>query len=159
MVDISTKTYERNGIETIVNNDGILWLRVKHIEEGLDHKYLWEITIKYHSNHKKDRYELVGEPKKEVNRIFIDEKLAIKVIMDCRTTYSHNFRTRLVFQQYDVILTKEQQLVTKTISSFKGEDMQAKYNVLNYRTYIFMNINKQYKLMKMDTVREILTMK
>ena len=45
MVDISTKTYERNGIETIVDNDGILWLKEKHIEEGLDHKYLWEITI------------------------------------------------------------------------------------------------------------------
>ena len=73
MVDISTKTYERNGIETIVDNDGILWLKEKHIEEGLDHKYLWEITIKYHSNHKKDRYELVGEPNKQVNRIFIDE--------------------------------------------------------------------------------------
>ena len=26
--------------------------------------------------------------------------------------------------------------------------MQAKYNVLNYRTYIFININRQYKLMK-----------
>ena len=26
MVDISTKTHERNGIETIVDNGGILWL-------------------------------------------------------------------------------------------------------------------------------------
>ena len=26
MVDISRKTYERNGIETIVDNNGILWL-------------------------------------------------------------------------------------------------------------------------------------
>ena len=39
-------------------------------------------------------------------------------------------------------------MVTKTVSSFEGEDMQAKYNVLNYRTYIFININRQYKLMK-----------
>ena len=31
MVDISRKTYERNGIETIVDNDGILWLNEKHI--------------------------------------------------------------------------------------------------------------------------------
>ena len=30
MVDISRKTYERNDIETIVDNDGILWLNEKH---------------------------------------------------------------------------------------------------------------------------------
>ena len=38
MVDISRKTYERNGLETIVDNDGILPLNEKHIEERLDHR-------------------------------------------------------------------------------------------------------------------------
>ena len=38
MVDISRKTYGKNGIETIADNDGILWLNEKHIEKGLDHK-------------------------------------------------------------------------------------------------------------------------
>ena len=38
MVDISRETYERNGIETIVDNDGILWLNEQHIEEVLGHK-------------------------------------------------------------------------------------------------------------------------
>ena len=38
IVDISIKTYERNDIETIVDNNRILWLIVKHIEAGLDHK-------------------------------------------------------------------------------------------------------------------------
>ena len=37
MVDISRKTYKRNGMQTIVDNDGILWLNEKHMEEGLDH--------------------------------------------------------------------------------------------------------------------------
>ena len=86
MVDISRKTYERNDIETIVDNDGILWLNEKHIEEGLDHKNFREIIRKYHSDHRKHRYELVKEPKKQCNRIFIDEKLAVRVIMDCRAT-------------------------------------------------------------------------
>ena len=63
--------------------------------------------MKYNSNHRKYRYELVEEPKKEVDRNFIDKKLATKVIMDCRTTMAHKFRTRLGFKQYDVILTKE----------------------------------------------------
>ena len=45
MVDISRKTYERNGIETIVDNDGILWLNEKNVEV-LDHNNLREITTK-----------------------------------------------------------------------------------------------------------------
>ena len=53
MVDISRKTYEKCGIETIVDNSGILWLNENHIEEGLDHKDLQEITIEYHSDHGK----------------------------------------------------------------------------------------------------------
>ena len=80
MVNTSRKMYERSGIETIVGNDGILWLNKKHTEEGLDHR--------------KHRHELVDEPKKQSNRIFIDEKLATKVIMDCRTTSVRKFKTR-----------------------------------------------------------------
>ena len=48
MFNHSRKTYERNDIETIVDNDGILWLNEKHIEEGLDPKNLREVIIKYH---------------------------------------------------------------------------------------------------------------
>ena len=46
MVDISSKTYKRNCIETIVDNDEILWSNEKHIEKRLDHKNFQEITIK-----------------------------------------------------------------------------------------------------------------
>ena len=73
MVDISRKRYERNGVETIVDIDRILRLNEIHIEEGLDHKKLQEITIKYHSNHRKHRYKQVEQPKKQCNRIFIEE--------------------------------------------------------------------------------------
>ena len=49
MADISKKTYEINGIETIVDNDGILWLNEKHIEAGLDHKNFGEVTTTFPS--------------------------------------------------------------------------------------------------------------
>ena len=52
--------------------------------------------------------------------------------MDSRTTWAHKFRTRLGFKQYDVILTKEQTVLTKIMSSFEGETFQAQYNVLSY---------------------------
>ena len=64
MIDISRKTYERNGIETIVDNNGTLWLNEKHIEEGLDQNKLREIKTKYNSNQRKHRYETVERPKK-----------------------------------------------------------------------------------------------
>ena len=50
MINISRKTYERNGIETIKDNNGTLWLNEKHIEEGLDQKKFREIKTKYNSN-------------------------------------------------------------------------------------------------------------
>ena len=54
---------EGNGIETIVAYDEILCLNEKHIEEELGRKHFREITIKYHSVHRKHKYELVHEPK------------------------------------------------------------------------------------------------
>ena len=41
--------------------------------------------MKCNSNHRKHRYELIQEPKKQFSRTFMDENLAIKVIMDCKT--------------------------------------------------------------------------
>ena len=64
MPNISEKMYEKIEIETILDNDGILWLNKKHIEEGLDCKNLREIKTKYHSDHRKHKYKLVEEPKK-----------------------------------------------------------------------------------------------
>ena len=66
MVDISRKTYEINVMETKIDNDGVLQLNVKHIEEGLD---LRQIKTNYNSNHRKHRCDLVEKPKKKVNRI------------------------------------------------------------------------------------------
>ena len=50
------ETYEKDIIETIVDNYGILCLNRRHAEEGLYHKKLREITTKYHSDHRKHRY-------------------------------------------------------------------------------------------------------
>ena len=52
--------------------------------------------------------------------------------MACRTTSGHKFIARLGFKRYNVILTKEQSLLTKIMSSFEGGNMQTQYNVLSY---------------------------
>ena len=86
-----------------------------------------EITTKYHLDHPKHRYELIDKPKKQSKRIFIDKKLAIKVIVDCRTTSAHKFRTKLEFKQHDIILAKELSVLQKMMSSFEGENMQTMF--------------------------------
>ena len=48
--------------------------------------------------------------------------------MDCRTTLILKFRTRSCFKQSDVILTKEQSVLTKIMSSFEGKSKQTQYN-------------------------------
>ena len=63
MADTRRETYESNGIETIIDNDGTLWLSEKHIEQELNHINLPESTIKHHSDHRKQKYELVTESK------------------------------------------------------------------------------------------------
>ena len=57
--------------------------------------------------------------------------------MDCRTTSVHKLGTRLGFTQYHVILTIEQSVLTGTMSSFEGENMQTQYNILGYRINLY----------------------
>ena len=47
------KNVWKNGTKIIADNDGILWSNEKQMEQGLEHKNLWEITTKYHLSHKK----------------------------------------------------------------------------------------------------------
>ena len=85
---INKETYEDNGIESIVDGIGTLWLNEKHIEEKLGHKSLPAITNKYDQRYKKRRHDLVNNPKKQSNRKFLHSNLVLKIIMDCRTDKS-----------------------------------------------------------------------
>ena len=67
--------------------------------------------------------------------------------MDCRTTSAHNFRAKL--EQYNVILTKEESVLTEKMSSFEGESMQILYNVLSYRIELYFHDYKLTIMMKM----------
>ena len=62
--------------------------------------------------------------------------------IDFRTT-THKSRTRLGFKQYDVILTKEQLVLTKMKSSSEGENMQRQNSALDYRIDLYFH---EYKL-------------
>ena len=108
MVNINKETYEKNDIEAIVDDINTLWLNEKHIERKLGHKNLQFIINKYDKMYKKHRHELVNDPKKQPNRIFLRSDLALKIIMNCRADESCNLKRNLGFRLHDVIITKEQ---------------------------------------------------
>ena len=85
----------KNFVEVIVDNNGILWLNKKNIEEGLSHSNLPVITKKYHSDYKKYRYQLVDKWNKQPSRIFLHKDFALKVIMDCGTVESLRLKENL----------------------------------------------------------------
>ena len=53
--------------------------------------------------------------------------------MDCRTTSTVNFRTRLGFNQHDPIMTQEQSILSKIVTVFEVEEIILQHNVLGYR--------------------------
>ena len=141
MGNITSETYEANGIEVITDKLGELWLNERHVQQQLRHKNLPALTNKY--EYKKCRYELIDDPIKQSCRRFIHNDLALKIIMDCRTDESCNLKRNLGFTLHDVINTKEQTVINLIKDAFEGENMQTQYTVLNYRIDLYFH---KYKL-------------
>ena len=142
MVNIIKELRENNGIEVITDNLNTLWLNERHVQKQLGHKNLPAVTNKY-KEYKKRRYELIDDSIKQLNRRFICNDLALKIIMDCRTDKSCNLKRNLGFTLHDVINTKEQLVISAIKNAFEGEDMQTQYSVLSYRIDLYFH---KYKL-------------
>ena len=142
MVNITKEKYENKGIEVITDESDKLWLNERHIQEKLGHKNLPALTNKYDEKYKNFRYEL-NESTKQPNRRFIHNNLALKIIMDCRTDESCNFKRNLGFTLHDVINTKEQTVINSIKDAFEGENVQTQYFVLNYRIDLYF---RKYQL-------------
>ena len=132
----------KNGLIVIVFN-GICWLNEKHMAEQLSHANLVVITRRYHPKYRKDRHQLIDNPKNQPNRIFLHRVIAIGVIKDCRTAEACNFKRSLGFELHDVFNTKRQIVVETLKDVFEGENIQTKYYVLGYRVDLYFH---DYKL-------------
>ena len=92
MVDINKNTHERNGVCTIVNNDGILWLNEKHVEEGLDHKNVREISTKHHSKTNQQNF-YIQRISSQSNRGFVEQQLHIEQSVLTKINWVHLKKT------------------------------------------------------------------
>ena len=143
MVNTTKETYEANGIEIITDKLGELWPNERHIQQQLRHKNLRAVTNKSDKEYKKCRYELIDDSIKQSHRKFIRNDLALKIIMDCRTDQSCNFKRNLGFTLHDVINSKEQTVISSIKYAFEGENMQTQYTILGYRIDLYFH---KYKL-------------
>ena len=126
MIKITKETLERNGVEAIVFN-GKKWLNETNMKDQLKHSNLAAVTLQYPPRYRKQRQEFMP------CRIFLKERLAMQIIMDCRTTPAVNFRTKLGFRHHDTVMTQEQSVPTKIMTVFAAEEIILQYNVLGYR--------------------------
>ena len=102
---ITRKTFGKDGAEVLIHNSGRKWLNELHIEEKLGHGNLPVTRRKYPSKYRKQIQGLANCNNFQPCRKFLHIKLAIKVIMDCRTTESCKFKRKLRFKLYDVVNT------------------------------------------------------
>ena len=142
MANITRETYEANDIGVITDKLGELWLNERHVQEQLGLKNLPALRNQYPKEYKKHRSEL-NESTEQPNRRFIHVKLALKVIMNCRTDESCKFKRNLEFTLQDVINTKEQTVISAIKDAFEEENMQTQYSVLGYRIDLYFH---KYKL-------------
>ena len=52
--------------------------------------------------------------------------------MDCRTAKAIEFRLKLGFHPLDLIMTKEQSIISKIMKVFAKEKMKLQHSILNY---------------------------
>ena len=76
--------------------------------------------------------KLIFKANKSNQYKFHSWKSSSQVILDCRTTAAHKFRTWLGFRKNHVVLIQEKSVLTKTMSSFERKNIYKQYNVLIY---------------------------
>ena len=124
MFKISVVTYAKNCVHNIINTEKKLWLRNKDIGEKLGVESICDLIGK----DIKDKFETVNPTKQQIreykrhgSELFDDEKfmythedIIMPLIMNCRvsTPKAIELRSELEFRQDDIVLSKEQPVIT-----------------------------------------------
>ena len=83
--------------------------------------------------------------------MYTREDIMMNIIMHFRvsTPETTEFKTRLGFNQHDLIMTKEQSVLAKISKIFANEEILLRHSVLTTKfIYTFLSIDQQWKLMK-----------
>ena len=132
--------------------DRVLWIKMHDIQIKLGVKNTSDLTRKatkdiYDTqNLTKEKYKKYKRYEKEfipdLTGIYIHEDLDLTIIMDCRSPIATAFRPKLAFKQHDLIMTKEQSVLTKIMKVFASEKMLLQHFGLSFKINLYFPKHK-----------------
>ena len=123
----------------------MLWLRNKDIGEELGLENIFELIdkeVKRRFETRNPANEQIRDYKRHGPELIDGEKfvytledIIMPIIMYCRlkTSKAIEFKTRLGFNQYDVIMKRKQSVLTIIMKVFTSEKILIQYSVLSYK--------------------------
>ena len=139
MFKISAETYRKSGINTIIvsneRNKLVIWLNMHDIHVRLGVKNMSDLTIKeIKCIFKRNPWKQEIEEYKawaEDGFIYNHEDLALKIIMNFKVPTAVEFRTKLGFKEYDIMINKKSSVLTNIMKAFAKEEIMLPHCVLN----------------------------
>ena len=150
MFNINADTYAKSYVHSIevIKKDN----KIHNIQDKLGVKNMSDLTIKaiigiYDTEtltiEQVRKYKGYGkELIKNLAGINIREDLTLAKIMDCRSPTAIGFRSKLGFNQTDLIMTKEQSVLIKVMKVFCSEEILLQHFVLNRKIDLYFPRHK-----------------
>ena len=140
---IEKNLWEDNGVETI-KYENYLWLNERNLGKTANYNEIRHLSVKYDDEYIKKRKEINKNCKKQCNRKFIREDLAIYLLLHINRVQSViKFRSKLGFKNNKHVLSRECSIIIKLVNAFSPITEVIRQNVLNY--YVDLHLPK-YKL-------------
>ena len=73
---------------------------------------------------------------------YIHENLSLSITMNCRAPTAIELKTKLGFNQHNVIMTKKKSVLTKIMKVFRSEKILPQHSVLGYRIDLYLPRHK-----------------
>ena len=128
----------------------MLWLGDKDIGDELGVQNIYEHFFISHDKEIKGKCETKNPMKQQIRKykrhssklidgekfVCTHEDIIMSIIMSCRvsTPWAIEFRSKLGFKQHDIILSKEQSVISKITTFFSREKILLQNSVSGYRT-------------------------
>ena len=150
MLKIISETYAKNCVHTIkvnkkVGKEDLLCIKMIYIQNGLGVENIYDLVRKeihgrYATKKPTDKqvrkYKRYGlEWVKDDKYLYASQDVITPIIMHCKILIPKaiKFRSKLGFEQHDIVLTKEQSVILKIMNPFSNEKKLPQHSVLSYK--------------------------
>ena len=124
----TAEAWRKNGVEA-TECSGEKWINQKHLQEKLDIVNISDRTQYYSLEFKKMRCEIQDSGNYQPCRIFIENTLAVELIMNSVKTQAAIFRDIFGVNEHDKVLRKQQSLGLRLKKLSRNEDIIEEYFV------------------------------